>query len=440
MKSIYLSNRFFLALGMFATLFAISFALPFLFLPAKVLLVIFVMVLFAEIYLIFRHKNPIDGYRKAPKLLSLSDDNSIFLTIKNNTEQSLQMEVVDELPPELDIRDFGFTTSLNGLESIEHTYKIAPKSRGKYYFGDLNCYISTLFHFVQRRVRVAKPMMIPVYPSILQMKELELKTLASIAITPGIKKLRRIGHSYEFEQIKYYQQGDDLRSINWKASSRRNELMVNQYEDERSQQIYCIIDKSRVMHMPFNGLSLMDYAINTSLALSNIILKKHDKPGLITFSDKLGSLIPAAQHNRQLQKILNALYGEKPRKVEANYELLHYATRRLINNRSMILLFSNFESQFALERVLPILRKVNRNHLLIVVLFINTEIDAFAKQVPETTEELYRQTTAEKYLFEKRSMVHRLRQYGIQTIFTRPEDLSINTINKYLEMKAKGML
>ena len=106
----------------------------------------------------------------------------------------------------------------------------------------------------------------------------------------------------------------------------------------------------------------------------------------------------------------------------------------------MLLLFTNFESNFALERVLPTLRKVNKNHLLVVVLFVNTEIEDFAKQTPKTTEDLYRQTTAEKFLYEKKRMTHRLRQYGIQTIITRPEDLSINSINKYLELKSKGMI
>src|SRR5690606_31199332 len=102
------------------------------------------------------------------------------------------------------------------------------------------------------------------------------KAIARTAREHGVKKVRRVGHSYEFEHIKAYQRGDDYRSINWKATGRRAQLMVNQYEDERSQQVYCVIDKSRVMHMPFSGLSLLDYAVNTSLVISNIVLGKGD--------------------------------------------------------------------------------------------------------------------------------------------------------------------
>jgi uncharacterized protein (DUF58 family) len=103
----------------------------------------------------------------------------------------------------------------------------------------------------------------------------------------GIKKIRRLGHNNEFEQIKNYVQGDDIRTVNWKATSRRNELMVNQYQDERAQHIYSVIDKSRSMRMPFNDLTLLDYSINSTLAFSNICLRKGDKVGLMTYSDKL---------------------------------------------------------------------------------------------------------------------------------------------------------
>ena len=216
--------------------------------------------------------------------------------------------------------------------------------------------------------------------------------------------------------------------------------MVNQYEDEKAQQVYCVIDKSRVMRMPFGGLTLIDYSINAALVMSNIILQKKDKAGLLTFSDKLGSTLAADNSPNQLGRILHELYREKEGKGEASYELLYYAVRRLVRGRSLLLLFTNFESQFALERVLPTLRKINNMHVLVVVFFINTEIEEFTKQNVQTTEDIYHQTIAQKFSDEKTQMMQKLRQYGIQTILTRPEDLNINTINKYLELKSRGLI
>jgi uncharacterized protein (DUF58 family) len=322
------------------------------------------------------------------------------------------------------------------------TYLLRPIERGEYVFNNVNIFISSLIGLAERRIVVKSEanMLVPVYPSVLQMRNFELKAFKQIAHESGIRKIRRLGHSYEFEQIKNYVPGDDFRSINWKASSRKNALMVNQYEDERSQQVYCIIDKSRVMRMPFQGMSLIDHSVNACLVMSNIVLQKKDKVGLFSFSDKLGSALQADRAPNQLNRILHELYKEKEGKGEASYELLYYSIRKLIKGRSLLMLFTNYESMFALDRTLPTLRLINNLHLLVVVIFINTEVDDFTKTRAENTEGIYQQTIARKYMNEKTQMVQKLRQYGIQTILTRPEDLSINTINKYLELKSKGAI
>ena len=104
------------------------------------------------------------------------------------------------------------------------------------------------------------------------------------------------------------------------------------------------------------------------------------------------------------------------------------------------MLYTNFESTYALERVLPILRRINNIHLLVVVFFENTEIKAFAREEVKTTEGIYYQTVAQKFIAEKVQMVQKLRQYGIQAVLTKPEELSMNTINKYLELKSRGLI
>ena len=263
---------------------------------------------------------------------------------------------------------------------------------------------------------------------------------AQTATQEGIKKMRRLGHSYEFEQIKTYVQGDDIRSVNWKATSRRNQLMVNQYEDERSQQVYSIIDKSRNMHMPFNGMSLLDYAINTSLVLSNIIIKKHDKAGLISYSNVIGSTVKAERSHVQLKKILQNLYNERPMENDANYDLLYRAIKNVVKTRSLLFLYLNFESEYNMERALPILRKIGKLHLLVVVIFENTELIHYSSKNVKYVSSIYTQTLAQKLLLDKKLIAKKLNNYGVSTILTKPEDLSINTVNKYLELKSKGLI
>lgn len=440
MKNLYLTNRLFWLLGGFIVLFGLSFAVDVLFPLIQALFVLAMAGLMLDIWLLFNRNVRITAARDLPRLFNLGDLNAIKIKLQNNANLKLDITIIDELPVQFQIRDFEKKITLEPDAQRTIQYELRPIERGEYVFGAINLYLNSLLGFVQRRIRVDAEAKVPVYPSILQMKQFELKAFNRTAQFPGIKKMRRIGHSYEFEQIKNYVRGDDYRSINWKASSRRNELMVNQYEDERAQQVYCVIDKSRAMRMPFHGLSLMDYAINTSLVIANVALQKYDRAGLITFSDKIGATIKSDNHPTQLNKILQALYKEKERPLEANYELLYHALRKLVNRRSLMLLYTNFESMYALERVLPLLRRINTFHLLVVVFFENTEIRDFAYKRVETLEDIYHQTVAQKFLAEKSQMVQKLNQYGIQAVLTAPEDLSINTLNKYLELKSRGLI
>lgn len=440
MKNIFLTDRFFVVFGILVILFALAFAIPPFFLIAKLLLVIAIIVCLVDYVLVFGKDVSFDCKRIIPKVFSLGDENKVTLNLENKSDKDLFVNIIDELPAQFQKRDFELDLNLKAKEALSRSYFLKPFERGAYGFGDVHIFVETFLRLIKRKITIKAEAEVAVYPSIMQMKKYELMALSSIATTEGLKKMRRIGHSYEFEQIKNYVPGDDYRSVNWKASSRRAQLMVNQYEDERSQQVYCVIDKSRNMRMPFEGLSLMDYAINTSLVISNVVLQKHDKAGLITFSDKLGATIKADRRPAQLNKILNALYREQPRDLESNFEILYHSARKLIKGRSLVLLFTNFESLQAAERVLPLLRKVNNLHLLVVVFFVNTEIEDFAKKEVKTTEEIYHQVIAKKFLNEKEQIVQKYKQYGIQSILTRPEDLSINTINKYLELKARGLI
>jgi uncharacterized protein (DUF58 family) len=253
----------------------------------------------------------------------------------------------------------------------------------------------------------------------------------------GIKKIRRIGHSLEFDQVKTYVQGDDYRTINWKATARRGDLMVNSFTDEKAQHVYCVIDKSRTMKMPFEGLSLLDYAINASLVLSNVALVKEDKAGLITVAEKIGSVVPAERRPAQLGKIMEVLYKEKTRYLETNMEALYLSIRGVLKQRSLVVFFTNFESMSALNRQLPFLKKIAKFHLLLIVFFENTELKTLSDEPAKDVEGIYIKTIAAKFAHEKKLMVKELTKHGILSILTPPEKLTINVVNRYLAIKAQ---
>ena len=192
--------------------------------------------------------------------------------------------------------------------------------------------------------------------------------------------------------------------------------------------------------MPFNGLSLLDYSINAAMALSHIILKKGDRAGMMTFSKKTENRVSAESKSGQLKKISEALYKVQTNFFESDFSRLYQDLKTTITQRSLVLLFTNFETLDAVQRQMKYLRGIAKNHLLVVIFFKNSELQSLIHSQPETIQSVYDEIIAEKFEFEKKLIIQELRKYGIYSVYTLPENLSIDAINKYLEIKARGIL
>lgn len=440
LRDSYLQGRFFLLMISCISLFILSYPFPQI-LPialASVLLAFSLLVL--DVFLLFLSKSSVHAKRLLPPLLTLGDEVEIRIRVASRMNTSVKIEITDETPEQLQLRDLRIYTELGPGDSEIVRYTIRPTERGAHRFGDIRIFASGIIGLVQRRITIPAEEEMAVFPSVLQMRQYELKVFSKLTLTEGIKRVRRLGQSTEFEQIKNYVSGDDYRNINWKASARRSELMVNQYEDEKAQQVYCLIDKSRSMRMAFEGMTLLDYAINSSLVISNIAMRKSDRAGLMTFSDKLGTRLPAERNASQLKRIQEALYRQKTRFNEANFEMLYFGIRNYIKGRSLLLLFTNFESSYAVQRALPLLRRINQQHLLVVVFFENTELKEVTQMETPDLRAVYTKTVAQHLAGEKQLIAQELSRHAIQTILTTPEKLSVDTINKYLELKSRGMI
>ncbi|MGW1456321.1 DUF58 domain-containing protein [Salegentibacter agarivorans] len=439
LKSLYLNQRFFYAIFAIALLFLFSYFFDFLYGFTWVLSLILLFFFLADLVSLYK-SNRINAERILPQKFSNSDENEVEIILENNYGFSIYTEIIDEIPIQFQKRDFLKQLKIGAGNSEKFSYYLRPVARGEYYFGKLNIYVFTKIGLVKRRSVFGNKQMLKVYPSFNQMKKLDFLAIDNRLSQPGLKKIRRIGHTMEFEQIKEYVPGDDVRTINWKATAKQGDLMVNQFQDEKAQPIYTIIDTGRVMKMPFNGLSLLDYAINSSLAFSNIALKKKDKVGLISFSSKIGNILKANAKLSQLQQIMERLYNINTQFPDSDFNMLYSNLRQRVTQRSLLMLYTNFEHISALKRQLPYLKAINKKHVLVVIFFENTELDKVISSNPENTTDMAHQVIAEGFAHDKKLMAAELRQHGINTLLTKPEDLSINAINKYLEIKARGIL
>ncbi|MBC7884196.1 MAG: DUF58 domain-containing protein [Saprospiraceae bacterium] len=438
--NLYLHRRFFMFGVGIICVFVVGFFISVFFLIGKISFVIMVLFLMFDLLIVYNADKGISGDRILPEKMSNGDQNMIRISLRNHYNYKVICDIIEEIPVEFQVRDFCLNKILMAGESVMLQYQLRPTFRGQVTFGKLHVFVTSPIGLIKRRFVFLENRSIAVYPAFVLMQKYELLAFSQKLLYHGLKKVRRLGHTMEFENIKEYVAGDDFRTVNWKATAKSNKLMVNQYQDERAQAVYGIIDQGRVMKMPFDGLSLLDYAINACLAVSNIVLKKNDYMGFLSFSKKVENRVIAERKATQMQRIMEALYNVKSDFFESDYGRLYSDVKRNIPHRSLLLLFTNFETRDGMLRQLPYLKVLAKNHLLIVIFFQNTELEILSNHTTNNTQEIFDKIIAEKFIFEKKLIVSELKKYGIHSILTKPEHLTIDTINKYLSLKAGGRI
>lgn len=439
-QNFYIHHNFFIGLLIITGIFFVSFVVPWLYTIANILLFLLVTAFLVDIFMLYGVKKAMIGKRILPQKLSNSDENLIQISVKNHYPFGVFVTLIDEIPFQFQKRNFEIKKYIRVHQEAVSEYFLRPTQRGQYEFGKLNVFVESHIRLIIRRFTFDEYAQLPSYPSFIQMKKYDMMAFSKHLFDFGLKKIRRIGHTMEFEHIREYVQGDDIRSINWKTSSKYTRLMVNQYQDEKSQPVYMLIDKGRSMQMPFEGLALLDYAINTTLAMSNIILKKNDKAGLFTFSKKIEDKIIADRKSDQMHRIIETLYAIKTNFQESDFNRLYADINYGVKQRCLFMLYTNFETKDALYRQLPYLKGIAKKHLLVVIFFKNTELNQLINQSAISIRQVYDKIVAEKLAFEKRLIVQELTKHGIISILTTPQDLTLHSINKYLELKAKGLI
>lgn len=434
----FLPVRFYYCAVVVIVVLALGHVRPPLFYVGAALLALFALMLGVDIVLLWMRKG-VTASRHCNSRFSNGDDNPVKIEVGNNYPFAVRLNIIDEIPDIFQRRNVNFSLRLRAGGNGTVDYALRPTKRGVYGFGYIRVFASSPIGLVQRRLTLDKPTDVAVYPSYLMLTQYEFLAIGNNLTEMGIKRIRRVGNNTEFEQIKSYVQGDDYRLINWKASARTHQLMVNVYTDERSQQIINVIDKGRIMQQAFEGMTILDYAINASLVLSYVALHRDDKAGVITFNEKIGDFVKPDRGPTQINDILECLYSQTTNFAESDYSALVVNVNHLVGRRSLLILYTNFFDYNSMLRQLPYLRQLNSRHRLLVVFFIDEERQEFINQQPHSIKDYYEHSIAEKIDHEQNLIVSTLRQHGIYSLLTLPQNLSVDVINRYLEMKSRQL-
>ena len=250
LQSLFFSKRFYWGLAAIIVLFVFAYFSQLLFIIARIVTLFFFLLIIID-YIVLYKITGITAKRILPERLSNGDENKIKVIVTNDYSFRAAIRLIDELPVQFQKRDFYLKEFIASGEERSIIYNVKPLERGEYIFFDLNVFATTPLNLVVRRYKIPAQQMVKVYPSYFSLRKYDLLAYSNNLSESGNRKIRKIGQSVEFEQIREYVSGDDIRTINWKATARKGgQHMVNNYMDERSQQVYCIIAKGRVMKMP----------------------------------------------------------------------------------------------------------------------------------------------------------------------------------------------
>lgn len=443
-RDVYLTPRPFGALAVLVVGFVLAFVWPPLFGVMQAATAALAVALVADGFLLWGSGGGVRAARAVPDKLSLGDDNPVEVEVTSDYPFRARLTVLDEVPVQFQERGAGRTLTVPARGTARLTYTLRPTTRGAYAFGWLLVYAASPLGLVQRRFRTARGGEAAVYPSILQMQHYAFLATTDRLDEVGVKRVRRLGHTLEFDQIRPYVPGDDRRTVNWKATARRSagrpQLMVNTYQEERAQPVIAALDMGRAMRSPFEGLTLLDHAVNAALVLLNTALLKDDQAGLVAFDREVRTVVPPGRRRGQLPALLDALYRLDPAFTDPSFEALYATLRHRVRQRALVLLFTNVDTVAGLERQLPLLRRIARAHRLVAVVFENTGIRDLLATPAERLEDVYVKSVAEGLALEKREIVRTLERHGIGALLTRPESLTVDTVNRYLQLKARGAL
>ncbi len=442
MRDLFLTARPFWALLGLAVAFVLAFVWPPLLVAAQLGALVLAVLVVADGVLLWGTRGAVEGTREVPDKLSLGDPNEVVVEVRSRYPFRVSARVIDEVPVQFQERGDGRVVAVAPRGTARLGYTLRPTRRGAYAFGRLLAYASSPLGLMARRFAAADGGEAVVYPSIQQMKRYAFLAESDRLREVGVKRVRRRGHTMEFDQVRPYVAGDDRRSVNWKATARRSafepRLMVNTYQDEREQPVVVALDMGRAMRSPFEGLTLLDHAVNAALVVLNTALLTADRAGLVAFDREVHAVVPPDRRRGQLAAILDALYRLDPGYQDPSFEGLYATLRGRLSQRSLVLLLTNFDTVTGLERQLPYLRRIARGHRLVVVLFENTGLRDLLAAPAERLEDVYVKATAEALAVEKREIARTLERHGIGALLTTPERLTVDTVNRYLQIKSQG--
>lgn len=369
--------------------------------------------------------------RKPDNTLYYGTNNELEITANNTSRTRLYVSVRSEI-----LRYFTTSTPpgqhIGPGQSVTYNYDTVPSKRGDFSENYVFVKLYSVLGICVKYAKYTVPTRYKVYPNILDLSNYRILMQKSRRLPAGEKHVRQYGVGQEFESLRPYVPGDDYRKINWAATARESRLITNQFQIERDQPVYIMVDIGRPMSYTVNGYKKLDYAMHAAVVLCDIVNQQGDKAGLMLFGTSVLKTIAPGQGVQHRNNILEALYRVQDNRRTSNYEAAFLKLCQSQKRRSLVFIFTDFELLEEAEDLITNIALLKRNHLPIVVFMENESLRAMANGQHESAYGDTLSVAATEFLDERRQILHKLNIMGIPSVESNAENFTTAAVNRYL--------
>lgn len=400
-------------------------------------------------YKLTEKESQLEIRRVMPRRFMIGEENEVQLhiTIKlaGRFSRTPVFTIKDEYPPELELRGQRLLVAKTKRQRAGEAgaivgYKLYAASRGDYGFGNVVLRWRSRLGLVVNQISKAAAESVKVYPNINEAKRYELHAQRNRQLMAGLRRTRLRGQGREFESLRDYVLGDELRHISWTATARRGKLTTRQYQIERNQNIMVMVDAGRLMTSRIEHLSKLDHAINAALAIGYVATSGGDNIGLLVFNRQVVSYLPPQRGHSQLSAMTEALYNVKAQMIEPSYARAFQYLSQNCKRRSLVVILTDLVDRDASAELLAYTAALLPRHLPLIVTIGDNDLRALVANEPKTVADVYKQSVAEELLQQREEALARITELGGLALDVQAGQLSFQLVNKYLEVKERGLL
>jgi len=368
-------------------------------------------------------------------------ETEVRIEIANHTARDISLIVKDEYPPQLKLS--GAREARLNIEAQSRAalvYGLTPPKRGRFEFGLIAVRYLSRWRLVWRQSRSGEPIAIKVYPNMRRAREAELKALGARSFVAARRKSQWRGEGRDFESLRDYVRGDEMRHISWTATARRGKLVTRQYQMERDQTILIALDAGRLMTARIENETKLDSAVHAALALMSAAARAGDNAGLLVFGRRIKTYLPPKRGAEHLDAALEALHAIEPEMIEPSYSRAFEFVSANSRRRSLVVVLTDLVDEEGSRELLTSLKLLRPRHLPLVVTIADRDLKAVVRESPENESEMFTQSVAEEIMHLREAALRLVESQGGLALDVTAAVLAPKLLETYLRVKERGML